>query len=467
MSLKNLSAASPTYSDEEQEQVYNNTTDVEENVNDFEESVNDDDNNVNDKLLEDQLQLQKQQKQKQLKLKQMQMGQEQKMNNRKRVQNQNDSIEENEEMIGGKRQKIDANRLMKKPNGGNNNDDSMSISSSSTSSNTGPLRQNRVVGELVAKNTLSINNEAFYLFKVLIDNVSKEYYGDASQFYSMKLNKLYNLTITYEKKRYYISDFKESSEPDKKVNVKQSVCQKDFDDNEIISTSAKFQFGFKLMENDLYKMVFVVAFSNDFLSEGKLYQIECSATLQKINTAFKQNFQKESDVIEFFVNCQNKMMNLMRIKCNQSNNNYKSFIIMDITQIEKTKNAKMLIEDNNTIVSCSRQNKRVIVSKITRIQTEQFGNDRLSITFNMFKQLNSDPLKGTFFYGNNRNANSNEDNRLQKLAKIKMDLNQLNDMISDGMAEVDFYIVVDAVPRNYNIIGVTVFEQSERQYFSI
>ncbi|AAY83991.1 LEF-3 [Chrysodeixis chalcites nucleopolyhedrovirus] len=452
MSIKNMSVTAPSHFDEEEqdENVYNNTTDVEENIdNEVEKVVEDEDD-------------EQQQRQQQLLL---QKQQEKKIKKRKRDQKQNDrAVEDNEEIYGGKRQKIDVNLPLKRSN---NKSDAMSISTGSVGSSAGPMRQNRVVGELVARNTLSINNESFYLFKVLIDNVSKEYYGDASQFYAMKLNKKYNLTITYEKKRYYITDFKESSEPDKKVNVKRFVCQKDFDDSEIISVLAKFQFGFKLMENDLYKMIFVVSFTNDFSSrsEGKLYQIECSATLQKISAAFKQSFDNESDLLEFFVNNQNRMINLMRIKCHQSNNNYKSFIIMDITQIERAKDAAMLKEDKNSILSVSRQNKRVIVGKITRVQAEQYGNDRLSISFNLFEQDNNDPLKGTFFCGNNNKGN-NED-RLQKLVKIKMDLNQLNDMIAENITEVEFYIVADNVSKNYNIIGVTAYEHEQQQYYSI
>nr|AGE61322.1 LEF-3 [Chrysodeixis chalcites nucleopolyhedrovirus] len=452
MSIKNMSVTAPSHFDEEEqdENVYNNTTDVEENI----------DNKV-EKVVEDEDDEQQQRQQQLL----LQKQQEKKIKKRKRDQKQNDrAVEDNEEIYGGKRQKIDVNLPLKRSN---NKSDAMSISTGSVGSSAGPMRQNRVVGELVARNTLSINNESFYLFKVLIDNVSKEYYGDASQFYAMKLNKKYNLTITYEKKRYYITDFKESSEPDKKVNVKRFVCQKDFDDSEIISVLAKFQFGFKLMENDLYKMIFVVSFTNDFSSrsEGKLYQIECSATLQKISAAFKQSFDNESDLLEFFVNNQNRMINLMRIKCHQSNNNYKSFIIMDITQIERAKDAAMLKEDKNSILSVSRQNKRVIVGKITRVQAEQYGNDRLSISFNLFEQDNNDPLKGTFFCGNNNKGN-NED-RLQKLVKIKMDLNQLNDMIAENITEVEFYIVADNVSRNYNIIGVTAYEHEQQQYYSI
>nr|AGE61770.1 LEF-3 [Chrysodeixis chalcites nucleopolyhedrovirus] len=454
MSIKNMSVTAPSHFDEEEqdENVYNNTTDVEENIdNEVEKVVEDEDEDDEQQQRQQQLLLQKQQ--------------EKKIKKRKRDQKQNDrAVEDNEEIYGGKRQKIDVNLPLKRSN---NKSDAMSISTGSVGSSAGPMRQNRVVGELVARNTLSINNESFYLFKVLIDNVSKEYYGDASQFYAMKLNKKYNLTITYEKKRYYITDFKESSEPDKKVNVKRFVCQKDFDDSEIISVLAKFQFGFKLMENDLYKMIFVVSFTNDFSSrsEGKLYQIECSATLQKISAAFKQSFDNESDLLEFFVNNQNRMINLMRIKCHQSNNNYKSFIIMDITQIERAKDAAMLKEDKNSILSVSRQNKRVIVGKITRVQAEQYGNDRLSISFNLFEQDNNDPLKGTFFCGNNNKGN-NED-RLQKLVKIKMDLNQLNDMIAENITEVEFYIVADNVSRNYNIIGVTAYEHEQQQYYSI
>ncbi|AAZ67427.1 late expression factor 3 (lef3) [Trichoplusia ni single nucleopolyhedrovirus] len=456
MSIKNLSVAAPSHSDQDDEDVYNNTTEVEENLDCGQDGIeNNDDDDNDDCDVQQQLQLQKQQKK----------G----MKKRKRNLKQNDSVDDNEEeIVGSKRQKIDVDQPQKKPNRSRINDDAMSISSGSVGS-IGPLRQNRVVGELVAKNTLSINNEAFYLFKLLIDNVSKEYYGDASQFYSMKLNKKYNLVITYEKKRYLITDFKESSEPDKKINIKRNVCQKDFDDNEIISVLAKFQFAFKLMENDLYKMVFVVMFTNDFNSrnEGKLCQIECSATLQKISAAFKQSITNECDLLEFFVNSQNKMLNLMRIKCHQSNNNYKSFIIMDITQIEIAKDAAVLKEDSSSIVSVSRQNKRVIASKITSVHAEQYGNDRLSISFNMFKQANSDPLKGTYFYGNNRNINSNNEDRLQKLAKIKMDLNQLNDMINDDIIEVDFFIVVDSFSKNYNIIGVTAYEHEHQQYYSI
>ncbi|AIE47790.1 lef3 [Peridroma alphabaculovirus] len=326
------------------------------------------------------------------------------------------------------------------------------VSSGSTSSESSSRKLGKTVsGQLVTKNMYCVNNEAFYLFKFLVDNVSKNYYGNASHFQNLQVDTTYDIDLAYENKRIVIAKATESKAVEKTLVVKRFVEQSDFDGEDTVSIVVKFSHGFKVLDADAYKAVFVVNFGDSYETCYQV-QLECMANLSRWSACIKDDtITNEHELLEYFYNAQNKMFNFCRIKCQQSNGNYKNFSLQNITQLSlASKPVCVVSEESENISSISRSNKRVLQGTVAKINVERQSADRFSIAYTLVDG-GDEWVRGSFFVKQN-------DKKSEKLDKLETDLNQLNDLIENDIVKVYIYVAVDLTSRNYNVLGLTKVE---------
>ncbi|CDG72705.1 Late expression factor 3 lef-3 [Spodoptera exigua multiple nucleopolyhedrovirus] len=365
----------------------------------------------------------------------------------------------------------------------NSNSPSKRMSSGSTASVDSMTKKisKTVTGQLVTKNMYCVNNEGFYLFKFLVDNVPKNYYGNNNLYQTLELDNIYEIELVYENKRLAIDRITLCKNMDKTIVVKRFVEPIDFDGEDTITVGAKLKYGFKLIDTDAYKVVFIINHGKDRDSYCPV-QIECMANLKRWAACIKdENITNERSLLEYFNAVQNKMFNLYRVKCQQSNGNYKNFSIQNITQISMMNDPEFnIVEDENNLCNISRSNKRVVCGQIARVNVERQSDDRFSISYQLIderdeKDERDEWIKGSFYVknnnndkrnNNNNNGNSSNSDKMDKLEKMKMDklekleidLNQLNDLIDDDIYKVLIYVAVDITTNNCTVLGLTKIE---------
>ncbi|UJZ89030.1 lef-3 [Erannis ankeraria nucleopolyhedrovirus] len=349
---------------------------------------------------------------------------------------------------------------------------SRTMSVSSSGSNSSAVRRNisTVKGLLIGKNTMSINNEPFYLFKFLVNNANKNYYGDAGQYHSMKEDQFYEVVLDYVNKKICIGSFAKCANYESAIEVKKWLNPENFEANDNISVYAKFKFGFKLIDNNTYKMIFNVLLGNS-LDSSDVKEIECTTNFEKLIEVFKNSIvSNENNLLTFLNDNMDKVMKLHRIKCNKTNgtNDYKSFSIQSMTEITVVEDVEIDFENTYNIQNISRKNKKVLRFDISQLDAELIAGpttDRFSI---MFKIEGSDSMtKATYFnnsYGNNNNDVAKTANKFQRL---EAELNQLNDLMENDIMKVIIYVTSDTETNNLALLGITKLEIDSETYESI
>ncbi|ACI28805.1 agip104 [Agrotis ipsilon multiple nucleopolyhedrovirus] len=335
------------------------------------------------------------------------------------------------------------------------------LSNVSTTSSDSTIKKigKTVTGQLVTKNMYCVNNEAFYLFKFLIENVSKNYYGNAGHYQTLRIDATYEIELVYENKRLGIGKATECKDSEKIVVVKRFVEQSDFDSEDTVSVAVKFKYGFKVLDSDLYKVVFVVNYGDNY-ENCQHVQIECMANLKRWTACIKdETIFNEHNLLEYFYNAQNQMFNLCRVKCQQSNGNYKNFSIQNITHLSlaAVKPACLINEDPEKISSISRSNKRVVHGLVNKIKVEHQTPERYSIAYTL-KNESEEWVRGSFYVRQQQQQNDKKSDKLEKLVKLETDLNQLNDLIENDIVMVHIYVAADLSSKNYNVLGLTKIE---------
>lgn len=365
-------------------------------------------------------------------------------------------------------------RLSSKQNAGiqeslsndNSNKKRMSASSVSSDASSTIKRGFKVVkGELITKNTISINDEPFYLFKFLINNESKEYYGDASQYHNMKENLFYEVSLNCQNRMIYIGGYKICKNADKNVISKKFLQQANFDSGDNVSVIALFKYGFKMMNQDVYKLVFHVKIGES-LSSSDLKEIECTSNFKKMAGVFgNKDVLNENELVLNFYHYMDTIVTLSRVKCNQNNSNYKSLTFTDMTLIKECANFdenSMICRGN--VPNVSRQsNKQILFGALQHLTAEHVSspttnqdNDRFQINYKI-KDGDDESIPASFFAKNSKNSH-------KSLQKLETDLNQLNDLIESGIMDVDIYVIVDIKKSHYNVLGITKKEIDTNSY---
>ncbi|AGR56816.1 lef3 [Hemileuca sp. nucleopolyhedrovirus] len=330
----------------------------------------------------------------------------------------------------------------------------MSSSSNASSSDTidGGVRRafKTLTGELIGKNQISINNETFYLLKFLFDNYSKEYYVDAGKYYEMKINNVYEVTLNYEKKKIYIGTYKQCKKGDIAVNVNKYLKETDFDGNDTVSVYVKFKYLFKVLGNHIYKLVYHV------FIEDSVKEIECTVNFKKIsNTITDYTVTTENDLFKYYFDNVDKIIKLQRIKCNQSSNGFKTFVIQPMTQIETKDDIDLNFDIDKKIFNVSRKNNKYIVTKmVSSINAELNHEERLYVTYQADDC--TDVVRATHYANDNFNKGN--------LKSLEVEFNQLNDMIENNLIRVHIYVVFEAEKNICNILAVTKYDIEENTF---
>ncbi|QWO71608.1 LEF3 [Orgyia pseudotsugata single capsid nuclopolyhedrovirus] len=338
-----------------------------------------------------------------------------------------------------------------------------------TASDTAGVKRNfkTFTGELLTKNMMSINNETYYLFKFLTDNISKEYYGNAGQYQGMRVNRVYEINLDYENKKICIGTYKECKNKDNSVRVQKHLTCSNFDSGDTVSVHARLKCGFKLLDNDNYKIVLHVPMSADEDSAFDVnpIEIECTGNLKKFMAAIRDaEIVDGAELLAYFNENIDKTLKLQRVKCNQTNGALKSLMVLSITQINVDADTNMSFGVSVDARNVSRMNKQILKGHVATLQAEivtSQNNERVVMSFNLKNTHEDDKMiRASFFnnsYGNNHPKN---------LHILEANLNQLNELIENNFAHAYIYVTHDN-KNNYNVLGITKHDIESNLYESL
>ncbi|ABF47407.1 LEF-3 [Clanis bilineata nucleopolyhedrovirus] len=313
--------------------------------------------------------------------------------------------------------------------------------------------------QLMSKNMLSINNELFYLFKFLIEDKCKDYYGDAGQFSALKIDGVYDLSLNYDNKKIYIGTYKECQKTNALSCVSKYVKYDNFDANDTVNVYAKFKWGFKLLNDSVYKFVVHVNVGNS-LEMCEVKQVECTAKFDRLKESIKNEvINSQSDLLQYFHNLQDNIIVLNRVKCSQNNLNFRNFSLQNISEIkmpENLNNFNVEDEDEMAVVNISRSNKKILCHEVVSVTSEHVpaaNCDRYSINYETRQKASH---QASFF------------NKTKNDHTLDTDINQLNELIENNIIQVFVYEIVDMEKCNRNVLAITKFEvDNENSYESL
>jgi hypothetical protein len=331
-----------------------------------------------------------------------------------------------------------------------------------------------VVGELICSNMVSLDNTHYYLFKFLIDNNEKLYYGNTSQFYNMKNNFMYEIFIERQGRRLFINDYNEI-EKKSKASVKTVLTQSNFDENDSVSVQAKFNFGFKMICGNAYKMTFTIYYGVDEHNKQAV-QIEATGDISKFKNLTNKMVNDESDLLHAFKEMEDKIINIYRIKCEQSHDKRKYFNIQNITQLEVVEEnaAQITIDARDVLFDISRMNNKLIVGEKVRTFHAKYAPSNNYEKYNIkCTNFNNETLVGCFFLPDNNGPNKKKDNMMEKCT---IEFNQLEECLNDNIIEMYMYILVDVdtnvddsseFQKSFNMLGISVLDVDSLKYESV
>ncbi|AKN80581.1 Late expression factor 3 [Perigonia lusca single nucleopolyhedrovirus] len=338
---------------------------------------------------------------------------------------------------------------------------------SSGGSTTTKIGFKTVKGELVGKNSLSINNETYYLLKFLVDNVSKEYYGDASQYHGLKINGVYDISLNYINKKICLGACTESKSVNKNINVLRFLTKNNFEGNDTVSICVRFKYGFKLIDNnDMYKFVCIINYGKSY-ENSEPYQIECMGKFNNMCSMIKDesSITDEHELLNYFEQCRDKDVILYRVKCYQNQtNSFKNFSIQTISQMKTSDEQQDFDYDENKLVNLSRINKRVVFNRAVKLNAEHVTGQNYDKFVISYETSGNEPIQSVLYNNNNNFQKKNADKNLQRL---ETDLNQLNDLIENELSSVFIYETVDLSNSNRSVLAITKVDLESETYEGI
>ncbi|UOQ18854.1 LEF-3 [Olene mendosa nucleopolyhedrovirus] len=323
-----------------------------------------------------------------------------------------------------------------------------------------------VSGELLSKNKIEINNKSFFLFKFMIDNLEKDYYGEGNHFYNMRPNAVYDITLLLKNRKMYIGEFKKSAETNSNVaRPRLYLHAKDFDDNSSASVMVQLITGFKMIDCGMYKMICNLTL-HDETAQNQQVQIECTASASKYINAIKNSaLQSEEDLLGWFHKNEGKMLALHRIKCQKSNSNFKSLFIQNLTQIEATLDERAAFDE--PLVNVSRSNKMVAFGTVRELNVEHAPLSKVDRYIIKYKLDDYDEWLNASYFNDNRHDQSGAQQNAERFKKLEIDLNQLTEMIENDIITVRIFVVGDLDKKLYNLLGITKYDVDSNTFEAI
>ncbi|AAC70267.1 late expression factor 3 [Lymantria dispar multiple nucleopolyhedrovirus] len=313
-----------------------------------------------------------------------------------------------------------------------------------------------VSGELLSKNKIDINNKSFFLFKFMINNLERNYYGEGQHFYNMSLNAVYDMTLLLKNRKMYIGEFKKSAAATNSNAVRPSLYlhAKDFEDNSNASVLVRLIAGFKMIDCGLYKMICNLTL-HDENDRGQQVQIECTASACKYMNAVKNSkMQNDEDLLGWFHENENKTLALHRIKCQKTNGTFMSLAIQNLTQIEVVSEEERVgLEEPTSNVS--RSNKMVAFGTVRELSVEHAPLSKVDRYIIKYKLDDHDEWLSASYFNDNRYDQSGAQQNAERFKKLEIDLNQLTEMIENDIITVRIFVVGDLEKKLYNLLGIT------------
>ncbi|AXS67722.1 lef-3 [Cryptophlebia peltastica nucleopolyhedrovirus] len=303
------------------------------------------------------------------------------------------------------------------------------------------LRTVSVNGELISKLPISINNKSYYILKFLCDQETKEFYGSSVHFTEIVKNNMYKLEVSQTPRFSYIENYQILNSVKPTMKVKKALDNSDFDDQDVVSVIARIEGIFQNFTNESYKLVLSVNYGS------RAVQIECSSNGQSLIEALKcDDVLTIKDVLHFFNNNIGREIQLIRVKCQQINNDLKNLVLTNISSIELTNERPVIMDASEDIkVNLSRKQKLIHRGTLLslNIEVRPFKKSQ-RIIFDF--ELKEDPghtQNASFFC----NDSMNED----EISILMMNLNHLKTMVND--MEVHIYELGDG--KMSTILGIT------------
>ncbi|AKN80985.1 Late expression factor 3 [Lonomia obliqua multiple nucleopolyhedrovirus] len=343
-----------------------------------------------------------------------------------------------------------------------------------------------IVGQLMSKITLSIDNKYLYTFRVMSDNKIKEYYGDSQCFAVLTEGKCYEMSLNFVQTEYsewiQINEYKEC-EPNNSaiMPINYTLTGKEFENEDTVNTLAKFKYIYKKLNSNVYKIVFEINFQN-LNDDPNIVQVECATNCRFFGNIFKRHVDYQdgdniSAIINYLKTNGNKIYTLYNVKCQRilnGSNVYYNWNMMTSTRMElcemtaDNKIAFSNLEDSENVkINISRSNKHVYSCDITNFRTEINENENGSNKFIMhFKSNdiitadNNDGMSTSSdsFSMWNRSVfyvNSAKKSETDSLQKLNADLNQAAELLEDGLIRIIIYVTVDNHDsRNMNMLSI-------------
>nr|AMO27750.1 LEF-3 [Lymantria dispar multiple nucleopolyhedrovirus]QDE14936.1 lef-3 [Lymantria dispar multiple nucleopolyhedrovirus] len=312
-----------------------------------------------------------------------------------------------------------------------------------------------VSGELLSKNKIDINNKSFFLFKFMINNLERDYYGEGQHFYNMSLNAVYDMTLLLKNRKMYIGEFKRSAATNSNaVRPSPYLHAKDFEDNSNASVLVRLIAGFKMIDCGLYKMICNLTL-HDENDRGQQVQIECTASACKYMNAVKNSkMQNDEDLLGWFHENENKTLALHRIKCQKTNGSFMSLAIQNLTQIEVVSEEERVgLEEPTSNVS--RSNKMVAFGTVRELSVEHAPLSKVDRYIIKYKLDDHDEWLSASYFNDNRYDQSGAQQNAERFKKLEIDLNQLTEMIENDIITVRIFVVGDLEKKLYNLLGIT------------
>jgi Nucleopolyhedrovirus late expression factor 3 (LEF-3) len=381
------------------------------------------------------------------------------MSNNYQATYEEEDIDMSESKLASKRSAIDSDDVV-------SSSKKKRVGSSVPGSSSNERSNKPVRGQLISKNLISVNNEKFYLFKFLIDNSTKDYYGTKNHYCKLNVNTAYEVHLVYENKRINIQKITECDDTFKEILMvpKIFLTNMDFENEDTVSVVAKLKFGFKMLDNNNYKAVFIIRLGST-AKKATLVQIECNAHFALWSEFIKDaSLKDESALLKYFKCNQNEMFNLCRVKA-QEKNKFKNLNILHVSKMTKMSVLETTLdEDEENVVNVSRKNKRIIEGELSNIRSDGSNDKYHDIKYKVKDEITWVDSK---YFLNNNNADGEEDKvKDDKIKKLRSDINQINDMIEMGIITAFIYSSVNCVGENtmYNVLGIIKIELDNQTY---
>lgn len=318
-----------------------------------------------------------------------------------------------------------------------------------------------VKGKLMNKTKLSIDNELYFYFKFLSEDKVNEYYGDSQCFEVMKENTCYELKLNYVKTKFknwiQINSFAECNlEMDNLVKVNEFLTSKMFEDEQDVNAIVKLKYIYKNPNSLMYKIVYEINYKDFNDDECQVVQVECSTNAKFLFSMVKCD--EINELLAYFKSNENNIFNIYNVKCqqmiNNGNNPYYNWSTTRATRMElcETLNVEKVVnlKNYNAETSISRLNKRIISCDVKKLKMNmeennqgdvkfviQFKTDNfVDVTDDLSTYLDSDKwIRATLYV--------NKKVEYDFAQKLSADINQLAELLDDGLVKVVLFATVD------------------------